>query len=218
MIFFKKKRISDKELKSLQNKLEALRVSIREKRDRARKAFDELLIAIERTKGIEGLEHLSEKLAELGQVFTAGQNILSEKPEKEIVAFEKTEEELALEDILAAMESLLNAHERKEKIKAALLKEELKRMMIARYAQSKNHPGDWTKVVTSGDLIELLQNARFEMAVSHFESPKMLLEESLRLAQESVSMRDLKAFMPNQSTDAKGINANTPNQNKQQSV
>ncbi len=219
MIFFnKKKKIAAKELQSLEDKLQTLRLTIQMKRERAREAFEKILIAIERTKGIEGLEHLSGKLAELGQVFTEGKKTLAEKPEKEIVAFEKTEAELAIEDIFEAMESLVNAREHKEKLKAAMLKEELKRMMILRYANAKNHPGDWTKTVTSGDLVELLQKSEFNVITQHFESPQLLLDESIRLAQESVSMRDLKAFVSHQGADAKGLNVSQASKSTGQGI
>lgn len=218
MIFFnKKKKLAEKELASLQEKLDALRNSIQAKRERAQQAFADILVAIERVQGIEGLDHLQGKLAELGKIFSDGQKILTENPDKEIVAFEKTEAELALEDIFEAMESLVNAREHKQKIKAAMLKEELKRMMIARYANAKNHPGDWTKTVQSADLIELLQQSTFNVITQHFESPKFLLDESIRLAQESVNMRDLKAFIQNPQADAKGLNANQ-GKNQQQSI
>ncbi len=219
MIFFKnKKNTSAKELQSLQSRLEALRQTIQEKRQKAQRAFDKLLEAIEKTKGIEGLEHLSDQLAELGQIFTAGKETLKAHPEKEIIAFQKTDAELALEDIFAAMESLARSKERKDSIKAAMLKEELKHMMLARYANSRNHPGDWTKTVTSNDLVELLQKSSVRVMSQHFESPQVFLEQSLHLAQETVSLRDLKAFMPNQASDAKGLNNAPTSKGQQQGV
>jgi hypothetical protein len=220
MIFFKSKKdtISKKQLQSLQDRLESLRHTIRHKRERAQAAFESILASIEQARGVPGLEHLASQLAELGQIFAIGNKTLKENPEKEIVAFEKTDEELALEDIFAAMQSLALSQDRNSKLKAAMLKEELKRMLFSQYAKTGKHPGDWTKTVHMTDLIELLRLPRLAILTQHFESPAVFLDQSLKIAEQSVSMRNLDAFVDNQTIDAKGLNTAAKSKDTSQSL
>lgn len=199
--------LSEKQLQELQERIEAIRTRIQQKREQAKAAFEKLLQAIEKSKGIPGLEHLAEQLGELGQIFMEGKKTLEEHPDKEVVAFEKTESELALEDILEAMESMALSQDKKTMLSAKLLKERLKQIMFAKFAQQNNHPSDWTKSVSSGDMLEMLQSAEISTTINRFESPMHFLQQSIMLAEESVGLKKQDTILKNQEFDARGAGA-----------
>lgn len=171
----------------LQNRLNGLRSRITSKREQAREMFSDILKSLKTERGNELPEELKDQLEQIRS--TLHLSSLSAEDEAKIQNIDSKYEDFTVEDLLKAIQSLTTTPGEKSKLQATVLKEELKKMIMARFAQEgRTDIANWKQSVNAIDFVSLLESSKYRETVESFGGALSVIDKSIDLADDFSSI------------------------------
>lgn len=159
----------------LQTKLAELHDRIQQKRVEAKKLFDEIIHALSADLGVQIPKGLRAEIESIKENLKLNSTVGMSADEEELTS------EVALEDILNALESI--AGDRSNIIKKSIMMDELKKIVAEKmHKQTVELTQEWQKNVNAHDLLNMLNGSKFAETSQKMGGAEGLLDKAINIA------------------------------------